>query len=65
MEPSGPVDSTRDRWHVVRNRGVLIKFVDKNAALLEDLANNLKVLFVDLKKSNLLLLELVLNNFTG
>ena len=61
----GPRKSSCDWWHVARNWRVLILLVNQDSSLLEYLSNNLQVLLIELKESDLLLFKLILNDFTS
>lgn len=61
----GPANGTSNRRHVRRDWGVLVKFVNLGFAILESLVGDLQVSFVQLKKGDLFLFKLVLDNLSG
>jgi hypothetical protein len=61
-EPTRPVKSARDRWHVRADWRSLIDALNEDLALLEDLLSLLEVSFKQFKQSDLLPLQLVQND---
>ena len=61
----GPADCTCNGRHVARYRRIFIKLVNLGAAVLICLVSDLKISLVELQKGNLLLLKLILDNFSG
>ena len=64
VETLGPVESTSDWRQVVRDGGSLVDLVNQGLTFHEDGSDGLKIVFVELKKSNVLLFKLILDDWS-